>query len=243
MKILTRMERVTLSLPSEHLALLDDAADEWGVSRSAAARRVFSAYEDRMNTAYELPGETAESSHDVHTEFTRRLDALAERVAALEEDREPRPPDVRELDDLIEAAPGATPEAAPSESAQPATERDESAADPQPTADASHSDGRRERADVARAVETVAESWGDDPERLAARKAAATAVLTAALEEGPIGRSEAVDRFYAEYSVGGQSERTWWRKNVRPVLTEFGSYSQGQQGYVVDGLPTAEEKS
>lgn len=238
MKILTRMERVTLSLAPEHLALLDDAADEWSISRSAAARRVFSAYEERMNTAYELPAEPAESSHDLHTKFTRRLDALAERVAALEEDREPRPPDVRELDDVIEAAP----ETAPSESAQPATERDESAADPQPTVDASRSDGRRERADVARAVETVAESWGDDPERLAARKAAATAVLTAALEEGPIGRSEAVERFYAEYSVGGQSERTWWRKNVRPVLTEFGSYSQGQQGYVVDGLPAAEDK-
>lgn len=31
----------------------------------------------------------------------------------------------------------------------------------------------------------------------------------------------------------------WYRKNIRPVLSEVGSYSQGQQGYVVRELPPA----
>ena len=232
------MERITLSLDEDHAALLDGAANEWDVSRSEAARRVFSAYEERMNSSYELPAEEPESSHDVHTEFTRRVDELERRVAAIEQEHSEPTADADETNDLIEA----TGEPEPSEATEPATERAGATADQETSEDASRSDAHAERKDVARAVESVAAGWGDDPERLEARKAAATAVLTAALEEGPIGRSEAVDRFYAEYPVGGQSERTWWRKNVRPVLTEFGSYSQGQQGYVVDGLPAAEEE-
>jgi len=211
------MQRVTLSLEEGHAALLDAAADEWDVSRSEAARRVFSAYEERMNSSYELPSEEADFSHDAHTEFTRRLDELAERVddleAGVESDR--------------------------SESAQPGAQRDESTADREAGADDSRSDAHSEPADVARAVEAVATGWSDDPDRLEARKAAAVAVLTAALEgHGAIGRSEAVERFFEDYPVAGQNERTWWRKNARPVLREYGSYSQGQQGYVVDELPT-----
>jgi hypothetical protein len=138
------------------------------------------------------------------------------------------------LDDLIEAAP----ETAPSDGAQPATQRREPTADREAGADDSRSDTDSGRADVARAVEAVADGWGDAPDRLEARKAAATAVLTAALEGGPIGQSEAVERFYEEYPVPGQNEDTWWRKQARPVLKEYGTYSQGQHGYVVDELPT-----
>jgi hypothetical protein len=126
--------------------------------------------------------------------------------------------------------------------AQTPHSRPRSATSPQPTgkagADDSRSNAHSERVDVARAVEAVADTWADAPDRLEARKAAATAVLTAALEGGAIGRSEAVDRFYDEYPVDGQNERTWYRKQVRHVLQECGTYSQGQQGYVIDELPT-----
>jgi hypothetical protein len=68
--------------------------------------------------------------------------------------------------------------------------------------------------EVALAVARGAEHWDDDS-RLADRRAAATAVLSALRDsDAPLTRSEIVDRFYDEYSVAGQSEDTWWRRNL-----------------------------
>lgn len=230
------MERVTLSLEPKHTELLDELEDEWGTkSRSATARRVFEEYEERMNSAHD-------SSHDIHTDFTRRLDELEERVDHLEAERqlgdrardvqEAETEELEELQDLIDE----DKEADRSESAQPGRESGERTADSEVDSHTVHADAGDARDDVARAVARVAESWSDDPDRLEARKAAATVVLTAALEADAIGRAEAVEGYFHEYPVPGQSERTWWRKNVRPVLSEYGEYSQGQQGYVVDDL-------
>lgn len=88
------------------------------------------------------------------------------------------------------------------------------------------------------AVERIAGDWDDRPERLAARKEAAAAVLDGALRSGePIGRSEALDRFYDDHAVEGDYRGSWWRNTVRPVLREAGEYAPGDGGYRVDGLP------
>lgn len=101
--------------------------------------------------------------------------------------------------------------------------------DPDPTTDSS----LEERAEAA--VEAVADGWGDTDERLQQRIAAATAVLTHAVRTGAaVGKSDAIDDFHDQYPVDGQSKETWWRKNVREVLQEFGTYSNGAHGYRVE---------
>lgn len=87
---------------------------------------------------------------------------------------------------------------------------------------------------VAAAVDAVAEGWADSGDRLEARKAAARAVLEYALKDGAVGKSEQGRELHDEYPVTGQNFDTWWRKNVRPVLNEYGEYSQGAHGYVVE---------
>jgi hypothetical protein len=93
---------------------------------------------------------------------------------------------------------------------------------------------------VVRAVERVAEGWDDSPSRLAARKAAAAAVVEHAVETGEaVGKStDAVERIHEENAVSGQSYETWWRKNVRPVLKAIGEYDRGAHGYRVQDLET-----
>jgi hypothetical protein len=88
---------------------------------------------------------------------------------------------------------------------------------------------------VVDAVERAADGWGDTPERLAAQKAAAAAVLEHAVATGEaVGKSSSVvDELREQYPVTGQSEETWWRKNIRPVLKAVGDYSPGEHGYRV----------
>jgi hypothetical protein len=89
--------------------------------------------------------------------------------------------------------------------------------------------------DVEAAVAAVADGWDDSTDRLAARRSAATAVLRHAVETGEaVGKSDATDRFLPEYAVEGQNAETWWRKNIRPVLKEYGTYDNGAHGYRVD---------
>lgn len=91
--------------------------------------------------------------------------------------------------------------------------------------------------DVWTAVEAVAESWDDTPERLEQRKRAAAAVLQHAVETGDyIGKRDAVENFRDSHPVEGQNERTWWRQNARRVLREYGEYSNGKHGYKVDSI-------
>jgi hypothetical protein len=91
---------------------------------------------------------------------------------------------------------------------------------------------------VIDAVERVADGWGDTPDRLAARKAAAAAVLEHAVATGEaVGKSsDATAELREQYSVSGQSAETWWRKNIRPVLNEYGHYSNGEHVYRVTDL-------
>ena len=128
-------------------------------------------------------------------------------------------------------------------------DEDETAAET-PQIDADESDDQRDRLvepepesdktdeqRIEAVVDNIAEGWTDDDDRLADRKAAARAVLEHAINTGnAVGKSDAVDTFYDQYPVDGQSEDTWWRKNVRPVLREIGTYSNAEHGYIADPL-------
>ena len=88
--------------------------------------------------------------------------------------------------------------------------------------------------DLAAVVDTIAEDWDDRAERLAARKAAARAVLEYAREHGTVSKKEAKEQIEPEYSVEDQTPRTWYRKNIRPVLNEAGEYDQSERAYRLD---------
>jgi hypothetical protein len=81
-------------------------------------------------------------------------------------------------------------------------------------------------------VADVSESWEDAPDRLAARRDAARAALSLAFERGSLSKSEALSDVRPNHEVDGQSNETWWRKNVRPVLQEVGEHAPGR-GYVI----------
>jgi len=92
-------------------------------------------------------------------------------------------------------------------------------------------------ATVEAVVERVSDGWQDTDERLAARRAAARAVLQHAVDTGDaVGKTDAIEEFGDEFGVDGQNDETWYRKNIRPVLREVGEYSSGVHGYVVDDL-------
>lgn len=80
-------------------------------------------------------------------------------------------------------------------------------------------------------VDAVAEGWDDTGDRLAARKAAARAVLDYAREHGTVSKQEAKEEIRPEYPVDGQNDRTWYRKNIRPVLNEAAEYDNSDRAY------------
>jgi len=84
------------------------------------------------------------------------------------------------------------------------------------------------------AVEDVAEGWENTNERLEARKAAARALLEYAREHGTVSKQEAKEKVYPEYPIEGQNVRTWYRKNIRPVLKEGTEYDQSARAYRLD---------
>jgi hypothetical protein len=87
------------------------------------------------------------------------------------------------------------------------------------------------------AVEEIAASWDDD-NRLEARKNAAAKTLQYALDTGEaVGKSsDIVETVREQHPVEGQKYETYYRKNIRPVLKEYGTYSQGKHGYNVSEL-------
>jgi DNA-binding Lrp family transcriptional regulator len=105
---------------------------------------------------------------------------------------------------------------------------DEKGAEPV-DADAGSSDDR-----LTTAVESAAEGWDDTGERLTARKAAARAVLEYAREHGTVSKDEATEEVYPENPVANQDARTWYRKNVRPVLNEAGEYDNSARAYQLE---------
>jgi predicted CopG family antitoxin len=100
--------------------------------------------------------------------------------------------------------------------------------------DSAAESGLEER--VRRTVDSVTDSWQDTDERLATRREAARRVLQHAVESGDaVGKSsEIVTETRAELPQTGQNEDTWWRKNVRNVLREVGTYDNASHGYRVD---------
>ena len=80
-------------------------------------------------------------------------------------------------------------------------------------------------------VDAVADGWDDTGDRLDARKEAAGAVLAYAREHGTVSKQEAKEEVRPEYPVEGQNARTWYRKNVRPVLNEAAEYDQSARAY------------
>lgn len=96
--------------------------------------------------------------------------------------------------------------------------------------------------EVRAAVEKVSESWEDTPDRLETRRKAAAVVLQHALDSGePVGKSsDVVEDVRAAFPVQGQNAETYWRKNIRPVLSEVGEYSKGEHGYVVGEVGDSE---
>jgi len=86
---------------------------------------------------------------------------------------------------------------------------------------------------LADVVEEVAdaEGWEGTEEKLAARKRAALAVLEYAREHGSVSKKEAKEEIEPEHPVDGQNSRTWYRKNIRPVLNEAADYDQSERGY------------
>lgn len=89
---------------------------------------------------------------------------------------------------------------------------------------------------IADVVDRVAEEWDDTPERLEARKAAARGVLEYAHEQGGVSKKEAKEQLYSEYPVEGQNARTWYRRNIRPVLNEVAEYNQSTRQYELTGV-------
>jgi predicted transcriptional regulator len=96
---------------------------------------------------------------------------------------------------------------------------------------------RDDQEPTAREIVTeIAEGWTDDDERLQTRRQAAIEVLEYAIETGePIGKSSSiVEKTREKYPVEGQNDETYWRKNLRPVLSDVGTYSRGNHAYTVD---------
>lgn len=86
---------------------------------------------------------------------------------------------------------------------------------------------------ISEIVAEVSASWDDTPDRLQARRDAARAALSLAVTRGRLSKSDAVSDVLPNHGVDGQSEDTWWRKNVRPVLQHVGEHAPGR-GYSVD---------
>jgi hypothetical protein len=80
-------------------------------------------------------------------------------------------------------------------------------------------------------VDAVAKGWDDTGDRLDARKEAARAVLAYAREHGAVSKQEAKEEVRPEHPVEGQNARTWYRKNVRPVLNEVAEYDKSARAY------------
>jgi hypothetical protein len=82
-------------------------------------------------------------------------------------------------------------------------------------------------------VEEVADGWEDNPDRIAARKRAALAVLAYAQEHGSVSKREAKEEVEPNHPVENQQPDTWYRKNIRPVLNEAAQYDQSARAYTL----------
>jgi len=174
--------------------------------------------------------ETDNYRYKTRTYFRARLERLEEDVAHLAEHEPELLEELRSVVCESDAGGGVPRDRRDSEPERPAPDREPAAAaTPEPPtsepATLEPDDG------LAAVVEEVAEGWEDTEERLAARKAAARAVLEYAREHGSISKQQAKEEVYPEYPVEGQNARTWYRKNIRPVLNEAAEYDQSRRAY------------
>lgn len=208
------MTRFSVSLSDELSEWIEDRAS----SRNASKAQI-------IRDAVELAKESdAAKGGDISVvqsgEVVDRLDALEARVAELES---------RDSASVVTEAAESAREPPERESSSP-TPADSSA--PSSTSNALDVDVSGE---VVDAIEAVADSWEDAPDRLQARKNAAATILQHALDTGDaVGKSsDIVEQVREQHPVEGQNAETYYRKNIRPVLKEYGTYSQGKHGYVV----------
>jgi Arc/MetJ-type ribon-helix-helix transcriptional regulator len=211
------MARFSVSLSDELSEWVEDRASSRNVSKAQIIR-------DAVELAKESDAAKGGDISVVQSgEVVDRLDELEARVAELES----------------RGSPSVVTEAA--ESTREPTEQDSSS----PTQSASSAPSSTSDAldvdvsdTVVDAIENVADSWEDAPDRLQARKNAAATILQHALDTGDaVGKSsKIVEQVREQHPVEGQKPETYYRKNIRPVLKEYGTYSQGKHGYVVTGV-------
>jgi Arc/MetJ-type ribon-helix-helix transcriptional regulator len=207
------MTRFSVSLSDDLSEWVEDRASSRNVSKAQVIR-------DAVELAKESDAAKGGDISVVQSgEVVERLDELEARVAELES----------------RGSPSVVTEAA--ESARAPTERDSSSQPPASSGQSSTSDTLDVDVsdDVVAAVETVADNWEDAPDRLQARKNAAAKILQHALDTGnAVGKSsDIVEQVRDQHPVEGQNAETFYRKNIRPTLKEYGTYSQGKHGYVV----------
>jgi Arc/MetJ-type ribon-helix-helix transcriptional regulator len=207
------MTRISVSLSDELSGWIEDRASSRNVSKAQVIR-------DAVELAKASDAAKGDDISVVQSGVIDRLDELEARVAELESQGSQSPGT-----DAAESV------AAPVEQNSTASSPSDSN-DPSAASSAAHlgvSDT------VASAVEGVAEGWEDAPDRLRVRKKAAAKILEYAFDSGePVGKSsEIVEKVREEYPVEGQNAETYYRKNIRPVLKEYGNYSQGHHGYIV----------
>ena len=208
------MTRFSVSLSDELSEWVEDRASSRNVSKAQIIR-------DAVELAKESDAAKGGEISVVQSgEVVDRLDELEARVAELES----------------RGSPSAVTEGA--ESIREPTEQD-SSSPPQPASSTQSSTSNGldvdVSGDVVAAVENVADSWEDAPDRLQTRKNAAAKTLQYALDTGEaVGKSsDIVATVREQHPVEGQKAETFYRKNIRPVLKEYGTYNQGKHGYVV----------
>lgn len=165
-------------------------------------------------------GKSDNYRYKTRTYFRGRLERLAADIEHLEEHE---PELLEELREVVCREPSAAPAEAEGDTGPAGAAPGEGAADV-------------DAPELLEVVERVAEDdgWEDSEERLEARKRAAVAVLRYAREHGTVSKSEAKEEVYPEHPVEGQTERTWYRKNIRPVLNEAAEYDSSERGYRLD---------
>jgi hypothetical protein len=232
-------ERFTARLSEENAEWIETEAQERDRSKAwvldelvSAIRGAESAFSHRTDAEHTDAHRTADDGTDLEDVLDRLAD-LEQRVDNLEGADESAASEEfdKAADGLSDTDDGPSASKQTAESGESASKQTvASAQSPGFEADV---DGR-----VREAVERVSTSWTDSDERLATRRDAAAVVLQHALDTGePVGKSsDVVDDVQAAFPVQGQKPETYWRKNIRPVLKEFGEYNQGAHGYVVDGL-------
>jgi len=215
-------ERFTVRVDADAGEWIDEQQDRYDQSRAWVIREAV----DLARGEESVFGAERTGAHrgDAHRTGADRTGDLRDRVAELEER-------LAAVEDAVSSRENDAIDSMPADgrAETPEGQEDDSLS---PTG----SNGRgspRTGGDLRQRVEDVAESWAADG-RKADRIDAAVAAIEAARQRGSLGKSEAIADLEPSYPVEGQDGETWWRKNVRPVLQELGTYDSGRRGYRVE---------